>query len=508
MAQVQRRQIDPNALSDNGSGSPQELAGTRATETKLRSASGSAVPATIPGSAPRADGGALRRYRRVAVGLALSDAVCIVVALLASYALRYPGELVPAREAVVVALAPVIWIVVFYAFDLYAPQHLAAYEELRRIIGASGVGIILLVMGSFWSKASFSRAWVGLTWALVLLLELVPRRWWRAYQWRLRLDGRLALRTLVVGASADACRLVEILRGPASGFQPLGHIQASEPMVAANRLPVLGRIDELERLVGEHAADCLFVASTGITEADMARVTQVARQAEIEVRVLANLPQMLTSRLSLLKVGAAIAVALRPVRLSGPQAAMKRVLDLVVASATLLVTLPLWPVIALAIRLDSRGPALFHQERVTKDGRVFRMHKFRTMRTDQLGFDTSRPFFKLECDPRLTRVGVFLRRFSLDELPQLWNVLTGEMSIVGPRPLPADQVAANTDLLSPRHVVPAGVTGWWQINGRSRVTAEEALRLDLFYIENWSPTLDVYILLKTFGAVVRRQGAY
>jgi lipopolysaccharide/colanic/teichoic acid biosynthesis glycosyltransferase len=240
----------------------------------------------------------------------------------------------------------------------------------------------------------------------------------------------------------------------------------------------------------------------------MSRVTQVARQAKVEVRVLANLPQMLTSRLALLKVGAAIAVALRPVRLSGPQAAMKRLLDLAVASAALLVSLPLWPVIVLAIRLDSRGPAFFHQERVTKDGRIFRMHKFRTMRTGDHGLDTSSPFFKLESDPRLTRVGGFLRRFSLDELPQLWNVITGEMSIVGPRPLPADQVAANSDLLSPRHIVPAGVTGWWQINGRSRVTAEEALRLDLFYIENWSPTLDLYILLKTFGAIVSRQGAY
>jgi lipopolysaccharide/colanic/teichoic acid biosynthesis glycosyltransferase len=179
-----------------------------------------------------------------------------------------------------------------------------------------------------------------------------------------------------------------------------------------------------------------------------------------------------------------------------------------VASVALLVTLPLWPVIALAVRLDSRGPVLFHQERVTKDGRIFRMHKFRTMRTGDPAFDTTRPFFKLESDPRLTRVGGFLRKYSLDELPQLWNVLSGEMSIVGPRPLPADQVAANRELLSPRHVVPAGVTGWWQTNGRSRVTPEEALRLDLFYIENWSLTLDMYVVLKTFGAVVGRQGAY
>jgi exopolysaccharide biosynthesis polyprenyl glycosylphosphotransferase len=507
VARMQHRHIDTNVrhlgtnvLYDNSSSTAWEPDEARAGEAQLHAVSG---PASVP-----AGGGALRRYRQVAVGLALSDAFCVVVALLASYAMRYPGELVPAREAVVIALAPLVWIVVFYTFNLYAPQHLSAPEELRRVIGASGVGIVLLAMGSFWSKSSFSRAWVGLTWVLVLLLVLLSRRWWRAYQWRLQMDGRLALRTLVVGTSAEASRLVEILQVAASGFLPLGHVQASDPTVPANRLPILGRIGDLDRLVREHAAECLFVASTGITEADMYRVTLVARQAQVEVRVLANLPQMLTSRLAFLKVGTAIAVALRPVRLSGPQAAMKRIIDLAVASVALLLSLPLWPVIALAIRLDSRGPALFHQERVTKDGRIFRMHKFRTMRNGDPAFDTTRPFFKLESDPRLTRVGVFLRRLSLDELPQLWNVLTGDMSIVGPRPLPAEQVAANLDLLTARQVVPAGVTGWWQINGRSRVTAEEALRLDLFYIENWSPTLDLYILLKTFGALAGRQGAY
>jgi exopolysaccharide biosynthesis polyprenyl glycosylphosphotransferase len=494
------RHLSTSVLYDDGSSTAKERDEVRTGEAQLHAVT---APASVP-----AGGGALRRYRQVAVGLALSDALCVAVALLASYATRYPGELVPAREAVVIGLAPLVWIGVFYTFNLYAPQHLSAPEELRRVIGASGVGIVLLAMGSFWSKSSFSRAWVGLTWVLVLLLVLLSRRWWRAYQWRLQIDGRLALRTLVVGTSAEASRLVENLEVAASGFLPLGHVQASDPTIPANRLPILGRIGELDHLIREHAAECLFVASTGITEADMSRVTQVARQAEVEVRVLANLPQMLTSRLAFLKVGAAIAVALRPVRLSGRQAAMKRIIDLAVASVALLLTLPLWPVIALAIRLDSRGPALFHQGRVTKDGRIFRIHKFRTMRTDGPALDTTTPFFKLESDPRLTRVGVLLRKLSLDELPQLWNVLTGEMSIVGPRPLPVDQVAANADLLTPRQAVPAGVTGWWQINGRSGVTPEEALRLDLFYVENWSPTLDLYIMLKTFGAVAGRQGAH
>jgi exopolysaccharide biosynthesis polyprenyl glycosylphosphotransferase len=463
-------------------------------------------------AAAEPEGGALRRYRRVAVGLAVSDAICVVVALVSAYFLRYPDRPMPVGEIAVIVLTPIIWVGVFQAFNLYAIQHLSPPEEFRRIIGASSVGIVLLALTSYWSHSSLSRTWVGLTWAVALALELLTRRWWRARVWRLRLDGRLALRTLVVGTSPEAKRLVEILRAPGSGFLPLGYARApdaGQPVGSTNSLPVFGGIDELDRLVHEQGVDCLFVASTGISLEEMSWVSQTARRAGIEVRVLANLPQTLTSRLSLLKVGPAIALALKPVRLSGRQAATKRAFDLVVASAALILTAPLWVVISVAIRLDSRGPVFFSQERVTKDGRVFRMHKFRSMQTGaDAALDTTRPFFKLQSDPRLTRVGASLRRFSLDELPQFWNVITGDMSVVGPRPLPADQVAANPELLSPRHVVPAGVTGWWQINGRSQVTAEEALRLDLFYIENWSPTLDLYILLKTFGAVTRRQGAF
>jgi hypothetical protein len=202
-----KRSIATNILSGNGSSTARELGHAPTGEAQLRAAS---VPA-VRGS------GALRRYHEIAMGLAFSDAVCVVVALMASYALRYPGQLVPAREAAIIALAPLMWIVVFYTFDLYAPQHLSAPEELRRVIGASGVGIVLLVVTSFWSEASFSRAWVGLTWVLVLVLELLPRRLWRAYEWRLRMDGRLALRTLVVGTSAEATRLVETLQVAASG---------------------------------------------------------------------------------------------------------------------------------------------------------------------------------------------------------------------------------------------------------------------------------------------------
>jgi lipopolysaccharide/colanic/teichoic acid biosynthesis glycosyltransferase len=192
----------------------------------------------------------------------------------------------------------------------------------------------------------------------------------------------------------------------------------------------------------------------------------------------------------------------------------KRVFDLVVAGFGLILISPLLAAIAVAVKVASRGPVLFRQERVTKEGRSFQMLKFRTMRHRDSGLggadgaDDTQAFFKTsDRDPSITRVGRLLRRMSLDELPQLLNVLRGEMSLVGPRPLPVRQVEKNKDMLGMRHEVPAGMTGWWQIQGRSELEAGDAVRLDLFYIENWSLSLDLYILLKTVGAVLSTRGA-
>jgi exopolysaccharide biosynthesis polyprenyl glycosylphosphotransferase len=477
-------------------------------QLQLLMACGAAAHPNGGGLRPRV-GDALRRYRAISMGLAVTDAACIVAALLAIYQVRYSTRPMPARELAVVVVAPLLWVAAFRAFNLYAPQHLSPSDEFRGIIGASSLGIVLVVMASYWSKSSFPRAWLGLSWLLALLLELATRRGWEVYRLRLKRDGRLTFRTLIVGTTGEATRLAETLKDPTSGFTPIGYVGAFDPSVPANGLAVVGDIGELRQLIDDHAADCLFVASTSVSADDILQVTQIARQERTEVRVSANLSQTLTSRLTLQKVGGAIALSIRPVRLTRTQVAVKRAFDVVLASAALAVTLPLWAVIAIAVRLSSPGPVFFNQQRVTKGGQIFRMHKFRTMRVDADRLvDTSAPFFKLHSDPRLTPVGTVLRRLSLDELPQFWNVLKGEMSLVGPRPLPADQVAANLELLGPRHEVPAGVTGWWQINGRSGVTPEEAIHLDQFYIENWSLPLDLYILLKTLGAVLGRKGAH
>jgi exopolysaccharide biosynthesis polyprenyl glycosylphosphotransferase len=234
----------------------------------------------------------------------------------------------------------------------------------------------------------------------------------------------------------------------------------------------------------------------------------------VDLRVSANVPETLSTRLSLQQLGDIMTIALRPVRLTGVQAVTKRTFDLLVSTVGLVLSLPLIGVIALAVKLTSPGPVFFKQERVTTGGRAFAMYKFRTMvqdadrLLDEEERDKSEAFFKLKDAPPLTKVGRVLRRLSLDEIPQLWNVVKGEMSIVGPRPLPVEQVAANLELLEYRHDVRAGLTGWWQINGRSDLDAEAAVRMDLFYIENWSVALDLYILLKTVGALLQRRGAY
>jgi lipopolysaccharide/colanic/teichoic acid biosynthesis glycosyltransferase len=200
--------------------------------------------------------------------------------------------------------------------------------------------------------------------------------------------------------------------------------------------------------------------------------------------------------------------------LSGSQAIVKRAFDLLVGVGTIVITGPIWLAAAVAIKTTSRGPVLFRQERVGRHGSVFTIHKFRTMVADaeeqksELLALSAGPLFKLEVDPRITRVGRFLRRWSIDELPQLIDVIRGEMSLVGPRPLVMFERNELEEWHLQRLEVPPGMTGLWQTSGRSDLSFDECVKLDVFYIENWSVTYDLYILLKTLPAVLRRRGAY
>jgi exopolysaccharide biosynthesis polyprenyl glycosylphosphotransferase len=459
-------------------------------------------------------GSAARIYRRIGLGLAVTDGLCLAIALTVSYLVRFGFQPLPFDWLVTAVLSPFIWIAIFFGFRLHSPQHLSNWEEFSRTISASSLGVVVVALMSYWSKASFSRAWVGLTWLSVVILELAARRGWRWNIARLRQAGRLNFRTLIVGATPESGQLARDLRASNSGYLPVGCVSVDNESPVEGGVPIVGTLEELTAAVSASQADCLFVAPGALDMDAMARVAQVGRRAGAEVRVAANLPEVLAPRLTIQAMGSFMALSLRPVKLTGIQAVAKRIFDLALSVPGALLIVPIAALIAVAIKVESRGPVFFIQERVTKNGETFRMLKFRTMYQDadrlidDAGIDLSRPFFKLEDDPRLTRVGRFLRRSSLDELPQLWNVFMGKMSLVGPRPLPVDQVRANEELLSPRLEVHAGITGWWQVQGRSDLDLHESLKLDVFYIENWSLGLDLYILLKTIGAVLRKRGAY
>jgi exopolysaccharide biosynthesis polyprenyl glycosylphosphotransferase len=457
---------------------------------------------------------ALAGFRRVAAALMIADALCIVGALLVihgngSDSVRLSPDLVS-----VMLIAPIVWIGIFHSFGLYGVRHLSPPEEFRRVISATILGVVVIMVGSVWWDEAFERSSLALMCLVALFFELVVRRLARWHIRKQKRLGQLALRTLIAGTNDEAAMIAKALSLPSGGFVPVGFVTAGGPHATSPGLRLLGTIADLEQLIGSRSIECVFVASTAVSPEDVYRIFQSCRHANIEMRLSANAPEVLTSRVSIQQIQNLMMLAVRPVRLTGPQAALKRSFDVAIASIAMVLLLPLMGAIALAIKFTSRGPVIFRQERVTKGERPFTMYKFRTMVADQERalegrlIDLTKPFFKMPHDPRLSRIGRWLRSFSLDELPQLWNVLRGDMSLVGPRPLPIEQVTANHDLLQPRHEVRAGLTGWWQVSGRSEIDVGQTLKMDMFYIENWSLTLDVYVLLKTAWAVLARRGAY
>jgi exopolysaccharide biosynthesis polyprenyl glycosylphosphotransferase len=442
------------------------------------------------------------------IGFAATDLLCFAVAIATTRVQFLEAGGAPSN-LLHTGIALFGWLATFAGFGLYRPDLLSAPEELRRIVSATSVGVVLVIVeGSLFAHPQ-PRVPIVVLWLVATVCELGTRRIWRWHLARGRIAGSLAMRALIIGTDAGAARVGEALADAGSGFIPIGFVATGSSISGPGEWPsvpspVVGAIEHLEHLVRWHDAEAVFVMSGCVCPDEMLGIYRACRRAEVEVRVSANLPETLTSRVTLQDVKGTMALCIRPVTLRGANAVLKRAVDISLAAVGLVVLfIPSLLVIA-AIRLTSPGPAVFSQDRVTQGGR--------TMRPDREAFplDTTTPFFKMTDDPRITKIGAFLRRFSIDEWPQLWNVLIGDMSLVGPRPLPADQVdnIAERDVLLERHEVRAGLTGWWQINGRNDVTPEEAFRADAFYVENWSLTLDLYIVLKTAGALLRHRGAY
>ena len=323
-------------------------------------------------------------------------------------------------------------------------------------------------------------------------------------------------RAILVGNGESLARLRKSLGASRGGidYDFVGAISTSSDSAG---LPVLGDLSSIQAVLTQHDVDELIVTDSDFNDRALVEIVEQAHRRGVKVRVAPTATELLIERRGEYVPGQGIPLfELRPPVFVGADWFVKRGFDLAVSVVVAVVGLPIWLLIALAIKLDSPGPVLYRDRRVGLNEREFDMLKFRTMRADAEALqarlerenEAEGALFKIRDDPRVTRVGRLLRRFSLDEIPQVLNVLRGEMSLVGPRPLPV----RDYELLEPwhrkRYLVLPGMTGLWQIAGRSSLGFDDLVRLDFYYLEHWSIWLDISILLKTVPAVVGRRGAY
>ncbi|MCU1432784.1 MAG: exopolysaccharide biosynthesis polyprenyl glycosylphosphotransferase [Actinotalea sp.] len=390
----------------------------------------------------------------------------------------------------------------------------AEYQALLR----AGVWCSVVLMAvSYVTKAEISRLLVFGGIPLVVGVALLGRYVHRRFLHRARTHGEAMLRTLVIGEANDAARVVSDLgRAPHHGYQVSGvcvpDLASAPPTAGA---VVIGAVADVAQIVVDHAIDVVVVAGSAVNGEALRRMSWALDRAGAQLIVAPDIIEVLGPRLT---VRPTAGLSLLEVRVGAPRSRMlaKALLDRTAGIALLAAAAPVILLAALAVRLDTPGSAFYRQTRVGLDGVPFTMWKLRSMHIDadavrealRTRNESNEVLFKIRRDPRVTRVGAALRRYSLDELPQLLNVVKGDMSLVGPRPPLAEEVAVYADAVHRRLRVKPGLTGLWQVSGRSDLSWEESVRLDLRYVDNWSVAMDMMILWKTIRAVLRPVGAY
>ena len=456
----------------------------------------------------------------------VADLVLTVAALLLASWLRphlpfgkpltpeYPG-----LSPLVYPLVVLIWGVAFNLLSLYAPRARPAFDEAQSVFVAVTFATLILAGVLYFSYRDVSRLEI-LTFYVLDFGFLVSYR--LVVRWGLqRADGqpRAGRRVLIVGAGEAGRDVLEMITRHEPGvLEPVGFLDGEAPLLSeVGGYPVLGRVEDVARCVeAEHVDEVVLALPLDAYEPFYQFFTAL-QDLPVRVRLLPDHVKLTLFRARLEGLAGVPMITLRQPTLSAFERQVKRAFDLILGVVGLVLALPLIAVIAVAIRLDTPGPSFYKQERLGENGKRFWMYKFRSMvvgAEEQLEdlFRTTEDghlIFKFRDDPRVTRVGRILRRLSLDELPQLVNVLKGEMSLVGPRPeLPWIVERHYEPWQWQRMAVPQGLTGWWQVNGRSDKPMHLHTEEDLYYIQNYSLWLDIQILWQTVGAVIKGRGAF
>ena len=423
---------------------------------------------------------------------------------------------------IALVLVPAGWVVVLWGHGAYDRRYLGVgTDEFKRVVRASWTVVAVVAVLAFANKASnLSRMTVGtallggLTY--VLLLRFIARSVLHLLRAR---AGIATHRMVLVGTLPETLEVhTAITRNPRAGLLPVA-IALTEGYTTSNGRPTpvpvyAGR--DVASLIAEHGADTIAVCgAAGTQPGELRRLAWQLEGTGVDLIVAPQLTDIAGPRVHIRPVEGLPLLYVEEPKISGVGWLVKNALDRVAALVGLLVLIPLFALVAGAIRLSDRGPIFFRQARVGREGKTFRVWKFRTMYTDAEDRqaemvdqnESDGLLFKIRNDPRIFPIGRFLRAASIDELPQLINVLLGEMSLVGPRPLPAE----DGDFLGDerrRMLVRPGITGLWQVSGRSDLSWDDAVRLDLYYVDNWSLVLDLHILWRTIGVVLRGKGAY
>ncbi|WCO68552.1 sugar transferase [Iamia majanohamensis] len=475
-----------------------------------------APPVAVEGDRP------LRVDPKTALGAI--DLVTVVVAAVISVLVVDPlgnGARVGTSDAefvlLVMSTLPV-WLAIFAGQRLYNIRFIGRrIDEVRRIVNATFLGSMGVALAAFFVDLELPRSRIIVLFVATTLLVTAEREVARRTFAAMRARGRMVRNVVIAGANPEGRELAAMLRTDAwLGYHVLGFVDDTvtdpEPVPG---VPLLGTVADAGEILQARRGASVIVAASAIESATTNRLARDLLDRGVHVELSSTLRDIASQRLVVRPLGRFPVVYVEPVQRDGWRRTAKRVFDVALASLTLLAASPVLLAAMVAIRLDSRGPVLFRQVRVGRNGRPFQVIKLRTMVVDAEerraelleANEADGPLFKMTDDPRVTRVGKVLRTTSIDELPQLWNVIRGEMSLVGPRPALPHETEAWDPLLTQRLRVTPGITGMWQVNGRSESSFEDYTRLDLYYVDNWSLLIDLAILAKTVPVVLLRQGA-
>ena len=448
------------------------------------------------------------------------DAVAVLVAGIVGFILRwaipYSVELNNPTYVSFVVIIVVSWMAVLVLRGAYDTRMLGVgSEEFKRVVSATATVFGAVAIVAFALKLDLSRGFVLITFAVGFLLLLTVRWSLRSWLRHERRYGHFLHRTIVVGAEPMKSEIVDMLdRDPVAGFTVVDVIDEPNAEVEGDALDEW--LDEVMTRISLQDADTVAVAgSPSLGHEVIQRLAWRLEGPRVDLLVAPAVGDVAGPRVTMRMAADLPLLHLDEPYLTGPKRAIKRTLDLVFGMVLFLLFLPFMIVAAIGVRLSSRGPIFYVQQRVGRGGAIIRFPKFRTMyvgadklRDEVIGSPDEAILDRYRRDPRITPFGRFLRRWSIDEMPQIVNVILGSMSLVGPRPVLLEEMPLLGDADHRRHLTKPGLTGLWQVSGRKTVDWEERMRLDLDYVEHWSPALDLVIVAKTAKAILVGEGAY